>query len=131
MNMFICTNLRFKTEAEEVKAILQAAKVITNDETGVCIEGTNSYHWVLHCKDGQPSLSAVSASAAQTSLTPDRRNSPSSMSMRAASILSVVFMPFLTGRDDLVADGKGGQRDDEPQGRLLGQRRHQNAIRFI
>src|SRR5271166_6622175 len=44
---------------------------------------------------GQPSLSAVVARAAQISLMPGSRNSPSSRSMRAASILSVAFMLLL------------------------------------
>jgi transposase len=51
MNMFIRSHARFKVEAEKAKAILRAAKVVASDETGVRIEGTNSYHWVFHCKD--------------------------------------------------------------------------------
>jgi transposase len=51
MNMFIRSHARFKIEAERAKAILRAAKVVASDETGVRIEGTNSYHWVFHCKD--------------------------------------------------------------------------------
>lgn len=51
MNMFIRANDRFKTEADKAKAILRAARVVASDETGVRIEGTNSYHWVFHCKD--------------------------------------------------------------------------------
>ena len=51
MNMFIRSHARFKIEADKAKAILRAAKVIASDETGVRIEGTNSYHWVFHCKD--------------------------------------------------------------------------------
>src|SRR5271156_5009746 len=51
MNMFIRSHARFKIEAEKAKAILRAAKVVASDETGVRIEGTNSYHWVFHCKD--------------------------------------------------------------------------------
>ena len=31
--------------------MLRAAKVVASDETGVRIEGTNSYHWVFHCND--------------------------------------------------------------------------------
>jgi len=41
----------FKIEADKAKAILRQAKVVASDETGVRIEGTNSYHWVFHCKD--------------------------------------------------------------------------------
>ena len=62
---------------------------------------------------GQPSLSAVAASAAQASLMPGNRNSPSISSMRAASILSVAFMPRSRVDGDLVIDGEGGQRDDD------------------
>ena len=51
MNMFVRSHSRFKIEAEKAKAILRAAKVVASDETGVRIEGTNSYHWVFHCKD--------------------------------------------------------------------------------
>lgn len=51
MNMFIRKRAGFETEAKKAKAILRAAKVVASDETGVRIEGTNSYHWVFHCKD--------------------------------------------------------------------------------
>ena len=51
MNMFIRSHPRFRIEADKAKAILRAAKVVASDETGVRIEGTNSYHWVFHCKD--------------------------------------------------------------------------------
>src|SRR5580658_1408760 len=51
MNMFIRSHARFKIEAEKAKAILRAARVVASDETGVRIEGTNSYHWVFHCRD--------------------------------------------------------------------------------
>jgi transposase len=51
MNMFIRSHAGFENEAEKAKAILRAAKVVASDETGVRIEGTNSYHWVFHCKD--------------------------------------------------------------------------------
>ena len=51
MNMFIRSHPRFEIEAEKAKAIVRAAKVVASDETGVRIEGTNSYHWVFHCKD--------------------------------------------------------------------------------
>ena len=46
---------------------------------------------------GQPSLSAVAASAVQISLMPGSRNSLRANSMRAASMLWVVFMPLLPG----------------------------------
>lgn len=51
MNMFIRSHPRFEKEAEKAKAVLRAARVVASDETGVRIEGTNSYHWVFHCKD--------------------------------------------------------------------------------
>jgi transposase len=51
MNMFIRSHPRFEKEAEKAKAIVRAAQVVASDETGVRIEGTNSYHWVFHCKD--------------------------------------------------------------------------------
>ena len=51
MNMFIRSHARFKIEADRAKAVLRAAKVVASDETGVRIEGTNSYHWVFHCRD--------------------------------------------------------------------------------
>ena len=51
MNMFIRSHDTFKIEADKARAILRAAKVVASDETGVRIEGTNSYNWVFHCKD--------------------------------------------------------------------------------
>ncbi len=51
MNMFIRSHARFKIEADKAKAIVRKARVVASDETGVRIEGTNSYHWVFHCKD--------------------------------------------------------------------------------
>ena len=51
MNMFIRCHARFNIEAAKAKAVLRAARVVASDETGVRIEGTNSYHWVFHCND--------------------------------------------------------------------------------
>jgi transposase len=51
MNMFIRSHAHFKIEADKAKAIVRRARVVASDETGVRIEGTNSYHWVFHCKD--------------------------------------------------------------------------------
>ncbi len=51
MNMFVRSHPRFEIEAERAKAILRAARVVASNETGVRIEGTNSYHWVFHGKD--------------------------------------------------------------------------------
>ena len=61
MNMFIRSHAGFKIEADKAKAVLRKAKVVASDETGVRIEGTNSYHWLFHCKDAvvhQPDYSA-------------------------------------------------------------------------
>jgi transposase len=51
MNMFTRTHSKFKVEADKAKALLRTARVVASDETGVRIEGTNSFHWVFHCKD--------------------------------------------------------------------------------
>jgi transposase len=51
MNMFIRSRDGFKIEADKARVLLRSAKVVASDETGVRIEGTNSYHWVFHCKD--------------------------------------------------------------------------------
>ncbi len=51
MNMFIRSHPRFEIEAEKAKAPVRAAQVVASDEAGVRIEGTNSDHWVFHCKD--------------------------------------------------------------------------------
>jgi len=51
MNMFIRSHAAFEIEAQKAKALLRKARVVASDETGVRIEGTNSYHWVFHCKD--------------------------------------------------------------------------------
>jgi len=62
MNMFIRSHPRFKLEADKAKAILRSARIVASDETGVRIEGTNSYHWVFHCKDAvvhQPDYSCA------------------------------------------------------------------------
>jgi transposase len=51
MNMFARARPRFTCEADKARGGLRAAKVVASDETGVRIEGTNSYQWVFHCKD--------------------------------------------------------------------------------
>ena len=70
MNMFIRSHAGFKTEADKAKAILRQAKVVASDETGVRIEGTNSYHWrSFHCKDAvvhQPDYSRAARVAEET-----------------------------------------------------------------
>ena len=69
MNMFIRSHAGFKIEADKAKAILRQAKVVASDETGVRIEGTNSYHWVFHCKDAvvhQPDYSRAARVVVET-----------------------------------------------------------------
>jgi hypothetical protein len=56
MNMFIRSHAGFKIEADKAKAILREAKVVASDETGVRIEGTNSYHWVFLQPNGTVAL---------------------------------------------------------------------------
>jgi len=69
MNMFIRSHARFAIEAEKAKAVLRKAKIVASDETGVRIEGTNSYHWVFHCKDAvvhQPDYSRAARVVTET-----------------------------------------------------------------
>jgi transposase len=69
MNMFIRSYAGFKIEADKAKAILREAKVVASDETGVRIEGTNSYHWVFHCKNAvvhQPDYSRAARVVEET-----------------------------------------------------------------
>jgi transposase len=51
MNMFFRARPRFTCEADKARCDLRAARVVASDETGVRIEGTNSFQWVFHCKD--------------------------------------------------------------------------------
>lgn len=69
MNMFVRSHEGFKIEAGKAKAILRQANVVASDETGVRIEGTNSYHWVFHCKDAvvhQPAYSRAARVVEET-----------------------------------------------------------------
>jgi transposase len=69
MNMFIRSHARFAIEGEKAKAVLRKAKIVASDETGVRIEGTNSYHWVFHCKDAvvhQPDYSRAARVVTET-----------------------------------------------------------------
>jgi transposase len=69
MNMFIRSHARFEIEADKARAVLRQAKIVASDETGVRIEGTNSYHWVFHCKDAvvhQPDYSRGARVVAET-----------------------------------------------------------------
>ena len=42
---------RFEAGREAALSALRRATVVASDETGVRIEGTNSYHWVFRCED--------------------------------------------------------------------------------
>jgi transposase len=69
MNMFIRSHARFAIEAKKAKAVLRKAKIVASDETGVRIEGINSYHWVFHCKDAvvhQPDYSRAARVVTET-----------------------------------------------------------------
>ena len=69
MNMFIRSRGGFKIEADKARVLLRAAKVVASDETGVRIEGTNSYHWVFHCKNAvvhQPDYSRAARVVEET-----------------------------------------------------------------
>jgi transposase len=68
MNMFARARPKFTREADKARRGLRAAKVVASDETGVRIEGTNSYHWVFHCKDAvvhQPDYSRAARVVAE------------------------------------------------------------------
>jgi transposase len=60
MNMLRRSHGHFQAGREQAIAALRRAKVVASDETGVRIEGSNSYHWVFRCRD------AVVHHAAQT-----------------------------------------------------------------
>ena len=69
MNMFIRSHAGFKIEADKAKTVLREARVVASDETGVRIEGTNSYHWLFHCKDAvvhQPDYSRAARVVEET-----------------------------------------------------------------
>jgi len=69
MNMFARVRPKFSREADNARRGLRAAKVVASDETGVRIEGTNSYHWVFHCKDAvvhQPDYSRAARVVEET-----------------------------------------------------------------
>jgi transposase len=51
MNMFARARSAFSAEAEKARTALRSARFVASDETGVRIEGTNAYHWVLNCRD--------------------------------------------------------------------------------
>ena len=51
MNMFKRTRGRFQAQARKAQALLRQAKVVASDETGMRIEGGNSYQWVFVCDE--------------------------------------------------------------------------------
>jgi len=68
MNMFIRSHAGSRSKRIRRRPS-PSAKVVASDETGVRIEGTNSYHWVFHCKDAvvhQPDYSRAARVVAET-----------------------------------------------------------------
>jgi len=51
MNMLCRAQKAFKASREQAVARLRRADVVASDETGVRIEGANSYHWVFRCEE--------------------------------------------------------------------------------
>src|SRR5919199_4910425 len=51
MNMLRRAQARFAAGREAALAALRRAEVVASDETGVRIEGSNSYHWVFRCEN--------------------------------------------------------------------------------
>jgi len=51
MNMLRRSHSYFQAGREQAVAALRRAKVVASDETGVRIEGSNSFHWVFRCRD--------------------------------------------------------------------------------
>src|SRR3954468_17098453 len=49
MNMLRRAQARFAAGREAALSALRRAEVVACDETGVRIEGSNSYHWVFRC----------------------------------------------------------------------------------
>jgi transposase len=47
MNLLRRAQGQFRAGREAAVAALRRAEVVTSDETGVCIEGSNAYHWVF------------------------------------------------------------------------------------
>ena len=48
MNLLQRAQRRFRSGRDEAVSTLRRATVVASDETGVRIEGSNAYHWVLH-----------------------------------------------------------------------------------
>ena len=51
MNMLRRAETRFEAGHDAALSALRRAEVVASDETGVRIEGSNSYHWVFRCAD--------------------------------------------------------------------------------
>jgi transposase len=51
MNMLRRAQGRFVAKRDDAVAVLRQADVVASDETGVRIEGSNSFHWVFRCND--------------------------------------------------------------------------------
>src|SRR5215210_1109671 len=51
MNMLRRAEARFTVKREAALSALRRAEVVACDETGVRIEGSNSYHWVFRCDE--------------------------------------------------------------------------------
>ena len=68
MNMFIRSHAGFRSRPIRRRPSF-ASQVVASDETGVRIEGTNSYYWVFHCKDAvvhQPDYSRAARVVEET-----------------------------------------------------------------
>jgi transposase len=50
VNMFKRSAVPFAAKAGAAKTLLRQAKIVASEETGVRIEGANSYHWVFRCE---------------------------------------------------------------------------------
>jgi transposase len=51
MNMLRRAQRTFVAKRDDAVAVLRQADVVASDETGVRIEGSNSFHWVFRCND--------------------------------------------------------------------------------
>ena len=51
MNMLRRAQRTFVVKRDDAVAVLRQADVVASDETGVRIEGSNSFHWVFRCND--------------------------------------------------------------------------------
>ena len=63
MNMLRRAQARFAAGREAALAALRRAEVVASDETGVRIEGSNSYHWVFRCENAVVHHAALTRAA--------------------------------------------------------------------